>query len=47
MSPEIVAKKDYNGPASDMWAVGVLLYALTCGQFPFKSPFERDLYRKI
>ena len=47
MSPEIVSKKEYYGPPSDIWACGVLLYALLCGTFPFKSPFEKDLYLKI
>ena len=47
MSPEIVSKKDYLGGPSDIWACGILLYALLNGCFPFKSPFERDLYRRI
>ena len=47
MSPEIVSKKDYYGPQSDIWAVGILLYTLICGTFPFKSSFEKELYRKI
>lgn len=47
MSPEIVSKKDYFGPPSDIWATGILIYSLLCGSFPFKSPFEKELYRKI
>lgn len=47
MSPEIVSKREYFGPPSDIWACGVLLYVLLCGSFPFKSAFEKDLFRKI
>jgi serine/threonine protein kinase len=47
MSPEIVSKKEYYGPPSDIWACGVLLFAILCGNFPFRSPFEKELYLKI
>ena len=47
MSPEIVSKREYYGAPSDIWACGVLLYILLCGVFPFKSAFEKDLFRRI
>lgn len=47
MAPEIVQKKDYYGDKSDLWACGILFYVMVCGSFPFKSSFEKDLYRKI
>merc|ERR1719171_1687055 len=47
MAPEIVARKEYSGMCADIWAMGVLLYALLCGCFPFKGQNDRDLYRKI
>jgi MAP/microtubule affinity-regulating kinase len=31
MSPELVSKKEYNGAAADMWAVGIVMYALLSG----------------
>jgi len=37
MAPEIVQKRDYLGPPTDIWASGILLYALLCGHFPFKG----------
>jgi serine/threonine protein kinase len=43
MAPEIVARKEYSGMCADIWAMGVLLYALLCGCFPFKGQNDRDL----
>lgn len=47
MCPEIVTKKEYYGPPTDIWATGILLFALLCGQFPFKGSSDKDLYKKI
>ncbi len=47
MSPEIVSGKEYSGFASDVWALGVVLYVLLCGRFPFKANTEHELYHKI
>jgi len=47
MSPELVMKKEYRGDLADVWAVGVVMFALVSGVFPFRSPLERELYRKI
>lgn len=47
MSPEIVQKKEYLGPPTDIWAAGILLYALLCGHFPFKGASDKELYKKI
>ena len=30
-----------------MWALGVLLFALLAGYFPFKGSNEKELYGKI
>jgi len=47
MPPEIVNKRDYYGPPADIWSLGVLLYAMLSGKFPFKGVTEKDLYRCI
>lgn len=47
MCPEIVTKKEYVGPPTDIWASGILLYAMLCGQFPFRGQNDKDLYKKI
>ena len=37
MSPEIVGNQAYNGASADIWACGVMLYALLTGTVPFKA----------
>ena len=47
MAPEIVSKSEYSGPPADIWALGVLLYALLCGKFPFRGQNDKELYNNI
>jgi serine/threonine protein kinase len=37
MAPEIVQKKDYSGQATDIWSMGVILFVILSGSFPFKG----------
>ena len=47
MAPELVRKHEYDGKHVDMWALGVLLYAILTGEFPFRGQSENELYLKI
>ena len=47
MAPEIVMRKEYSGPPADVWALGVVLFVMLCGCFPFKAPTDRELFKKI
>lgn len=47
MAPEIVRRAEYEGKPVDMWSMGILLYALLCGCFPFRAKAYPDLYRRI
>ena len=47
MAPELVRKSEYDGRQVDMWALGVLLFALLSGTFPFRGQNEKELYGKI
>ena len=47
MAPEIVQRLEYDGKAVDMWSMGILMYALLCGCFPFRAKSYPDLYRRI
>lgn len=44
---EIVRRVEYEGKPTDMWSMGILLYALLCGCFPFRAKTYPDLYRRI
>lgn len=47
MAPEIVRRIEYEGKPVDAWSLGVVLYALVCGCFPFSAKSYPDLYKKI
>lgn len=47
MAPEIVARKEFTGPPADIWALGVILYYLLIGSYPFKGVSDGELFRKI
>lgn len=47
MDPDLAAKRSYDGFAADIWACGVILFALLTGRLPFFAEFEADLFRKI
>ncbi|ORY90318.1 kinase-like domain-containing protein [Leucosporidium creatinivorum] len=39
-APEVLRGARYGGKEQDLWALGVLLYVLICGECPFWSPDE-------
>lgn len=47
MAPEIVKRKDYCAVNADIWALGIVLYAMLCGKMPFRGFNDKELYRKI
>lgn len=46
MAPEIINKLDYGKPA-DVWSLGVLLFVLLHGRFPFSGKDQAELFSRI
>ncbi|KAL5010586.1 hypothetical protein ScPMuIL_012891 [Solemya velum] len=47
ISPDVLSGKPYLGKPSDMWALGVVLFTMLYGQFPFYDTVPQELFRKI
>lgn len=47
MSPEQIGNKDIDFYKADIWSLGVVLYCLVTGVFPFKGKTLDELNRKI
>ena len=48
MAPELFTSKGYNGELSDVFALGVVLFALVMGRPPFRvANLQDELFRRI
>lgn len=47
MAPELVSRKPYFPKPADIWALGIMLYKMIAGVFPFTASDEKSLYTKI
>ena len=47
MAPEIINKENYIAQYSDIWSLGVLLFSMLYGRFPFKGQTQKELFEKI
>ena len=47
MSPEILQPGSYSGQAADLWSLGIILYTLLAGHYPFSDTSLPHLYAKI
>jgi len=45
--PEVIQGLSYNGVQADYWSLGVVLYTMTCGSFPFNASNPRELFQSI
>ena len=46
-APEMVSGKKYNGFKTDIWAIGITLFAMLCGYLPFEDIDNDVLFKKI
>ncbi|KAJ3364223.1 hypothetical protein GGF31_000570 [Allomyces arbusculus] len=46
-SPEMLQKLPYAGPDVDVWSLGIVLYTLICGRFPFRGDSPRELLQRV
>uniref|UniRef100_A0A915E8Y7 Protein kinase domain-containing protein n=1 Tax=Ditylenchus dipsaci TaxID=166011 RepID=A0A915E8Y7_9BILA len=47
ISPEILVAGVYAGRPADVWALGVLLFSLLIGRYPFNDPNPTALFKRI
>jgi serine/threonine protein kinase len=47
MAPEILQELPYDGPKADIWSFGVIVFAMTVNQLPWKSRDNASLVREI
>lgn len=47
VSPEMLSRMPFGGRAADMWSVGVLIYVMLVGRYPFYETTSTRLYEKI
>ena len=46
-SPEMISGKKYDGNLIDIWATGIILFAMLCGFLPFEGQTNEILYKNI
>lgn len=47
VSPEVLTCQPYDGSAADMWTLGVILYVMLTGAYPFQDRRPATLFQKI
>ena len=47
IAPEVIQREGYFGKPADIWSLGIILYRMVVGCFPFKGNTEKTLFLKV
>jgi serine/threonine protein kinase len=47
MAPELAMKLQYFAKKVDIWALGIILFVMILGYFPFQGKTDKELNRRI
>lgn len=47
LSPEVITSNAPAHPSMDIWALGIILYKMLHGVYPFEADNRRDIFEKI
>ena len=47
IAPEVIQREGYLGKPADIWSLGIILYKMVVGSFPFKGQNEKVLFSKV
>ena len=45
--PEVIMYAQYDGKAADIWSLGIAIYVLACGHFPWQQTDEKGIVKEI
>jgi serine/threonine protein kinase len=45
--PEIISNMDYDGKSADIWSLGIVLFTMVTGSFPWSADNRMELFRQI
>ena len=47
MSPEVLIKNAPANPSMDVWALGIILYKMIFGSYPFEGDTRKEIFDKM